>query len=144
MAIGMLLMTACGVCNSCSSFEDSGLPGSASSMARNQIMWVDRDRESFGYYRLQSQRRAFPDLDVFLGQKGQPDFLAETSDDRRRYFILYYTGSREAFACRTAGTRRDAVEFSGPYPISERELGMLAKLKSARSPAPVGDAHARR
>jgi hypothetical protein len=140
----MLLMTACGLCSSCSTFEDSGLPGSASSMAHNQIMWVDRESQSFGYYRLQSQRRAFPDLEVFLGQKGQPDFLAETSDERRRYFILYYLGPREAFACRTAGTRRDAVEFSGPYPISEREWVMLTKLKTGRSSAPVGDAHARR
>ncbi len=138
MTIGLMLVAVAGACVSCSTFEDSGLPGSASSMARNQIMWVDRERESFGYYRLQSQRRAFPDLDVFLRQNGTPDFLAETSDDRRRYFILYYLGSRKAFACRTALGRDRLLEFSGPYPVSDREAGMLARLKQGRSSAPAG------
>ena len=48
----------------CAEFEESGLPGSASSMARNQMMWVRRDPTTFGYSRLTSLSKLYPDLGV--------------------------------------------------------------------------------
>ena len=113
----------------CADFEESGLPGSAASMARNQMMLVRKEPPSFGYYRLTSQTQIYPDLAIFVQSKGTPDFLAETRDQHRSYFILYYLGKREAFACRTQPERPQAIEFSGPYPITKKEFKILDDLR---------------
>jgi hypothetical protein len=118
----------------CQDFEESGLPGSAASMARNQMMLVRKEPPSFGYYRLSSQKRIYPDLAIFLEGKGTPDFLAETNDQKRNYFILYYLAKREAFACRTHPERSQAMEFSGPYPITRKEYQTLAALGKPADP----------
>ncbi|MEY5013095.1 MAG: hypothetical protein RLY69_810, partial [Verrucomicrobiota bacterium] len=57
----------------CATFEESGLPGSASSMARNQIMLVRQSPPSFGLSRLQAHVRLHPELEGFLKQRALPD-----------------------------------------------------------------------
>jgi hypothetical protein len=123
---GMIVAVAgCFVCGSCAEFEESGLPGSASSMARNQMMVVREEPSSFGHYRLTSLARVYPDLEVFVEKRGMPDFLAETGNRGQDYFILYYLKSRQAYACRTRPGQRHGIEFAGPYPITEREYKTL-------------------
>jgi len=113
----------------CADFEESGLPGSASSMARNQMMLVRNEPPSFGHYRLTAQKQIYPDLAIFLESKGSPDFLAETRDQNRSYFILYYLAKREAYAIRTQPERAQHIEFSGPYPITNKEFKTLDSMR---------------
>jgi hypothetical protein len=113
----------------CATFEESGLPGSAASMAHNQIMHVSKKPESFGYYRLMTLARVYPDLEFFLRKRGNPDFLAETSNAGRHYLIVYYLGERQAYASRPRMGSRKALEFAGPYPITAKEVVILDKLR---------------
>ena len=113
----------------CATFEESGLPGSAASMAHNQMMLVSKERDSFGYYRLATLSRMYPDLDFFVRKRGMPDFLAETSNEGRHYFIVYYLQDRQAFASRPRIGSRKSLEFAGPYPITPKEVAILEKLK---------------
>ena len=109
----------------CSTFEESGLPGSASSMARNQMMFVREQPPTFGHYRLVSLAKIYPDLGFFVKRKGLPDFLAETANGNRNYYILYYLERREAFACRTRPGQRGTIEVAGPYPVTDKEYKAL-------------------
>ncbi len=127
------MAAACFLSLGCAGFEESGLPGSASSMARNQMMLIRREPPTFGYYRLTSLARTYPDLAFFLEKRGSPDFLAETGSDGRNYFILYYLKKRQAFACRTSSGRRRTVEFAGPYPITEWEYRTLDEFRNGKS-----------
>jgi hypothetical protein len=120
---GVLAAAICSV--ACSSFEESGLPGSASSMARNQMMYVREQPPTFGHYRLGSLARIYPDLAVFVKRKGLPDFLAETTNSNRNYYILYYLDRRQAFACRTRPGQRGTIEVAGPYPVTDKEYKTL-------------------
>jgi hypothetical protein len=117
----------------CATFEESGLPGSASSMARNQIMLVRAEPESFGHYRLTSLMRIYQDLDLFVAKRGMPDFLAETSNSRQNYYILYYLNDRQAFAARTRAPHPTRLEFAGPYPVTEHEKRTLLDLRKKES-----------
>lgn len=125
MVKGAGLAVTCILMIGCASFEESGLPGSASSMARNQMMVVRREPVTFGYYRLTSLTRIYPDLAFFVEKRGVPDFLAETESENQDYFILYYLKKRQAFVCRTDLGQRHAVKFSGPHPITKREFETL-------------------
>ncbi|MGD7654223.1 MAG: hypothetical protein ACQCXQ_13470 [Verrucomicrobiales bacterium] len=109
----------------CAEYNESGLPGSSASIARNQIMWVNEEAGTLGYRRLQRQSENYPDLVLFVGKHGSPDFMAETADRSRLYFILYYLEKRRAFACRTLAGGERSVEFSGPYPITDKEYETL-------------------
>lgn len=126
---GMMMVAACLLCGACARFEESGLPGSAASMARNQIMLVRKTPPSFGYYRLSSQARIFPDMAFFIERHGTPDFLAETSSQDQNYFILYYLQKRHAYACRTRAGQSHAIEFAGPYPITKKEYHILESVR---------------
>ena len=110
---------------SCTPSGNSWLPASTSAAANNQIMLVRQQPPSFGYLRLGTQSLAYPDLAVFVKKQGVPDFLAETHNQTRHYFILYYLNERKAFACRSRSGNRGAVEFAGPYPITRREFQLL-------------------
>ena len=123
-------LAACTLLGGCAGFEESGLPGSAASMARNQIMWVEESPPSFGYKRMMKQTRAYPDLAAFVADKGIPDFLAETVNQGHDYFILYYLEGREAYACRTRAGSGRRLEFSGPYPVTDREFQSLDEVRS--------------
>jgi hypothetical protein len=125
MVKGCGLAVTCVLMIGCARFEESGFPGSASSMARNQMMVVRQEPATFGYYRLTSLARIYPDLEFFVGKRGVPDFLAETDSENQDYFILYYLKKREAFACRTHLGRQHSIEFAGPYPITKREFETL-------------------
>jgi len=114
---------------SCATFEESGLPGSAASMARDQIMPVIAEPESFGHYRLVSLMRIYPDMGLFVARRGMPEFLAETGNARQLYFILYYPAAMQAYAARTRAPNRKRLEFAGPYPITQKEKRTLEGLK---------------
>jgi hypothetical protein len=118
-AAGGLLLT------SCARVGDSWVASASASAAKDQIMLVRESPPSFGYRRLITQMREYPHIAVFVGQRGIPDFLAETGSDARSYFIFYYLTERQAFACRTRPGVRSAVEFAGPYPITDREFRLL-------------------
>jgi hypothetical protein len=131
---GCLGIAAVILLGGCAQFEQSGLPGSASSMARDQMMLVSREPATFGYYRLSSLMRIHPDLALFVDQRGVPDFLAETGSDDRDYYILYYLKSREAYVCRTSHGRGRLVEFAGPYPVTESEYRTLESFRKKETP----------
>lgn len=118
---------------SCASFEESGLPGSASSMAHNQIMMVGAEPATFGHYRLTSLMRIYQDLDLFVAKRGMPDFLAETHNARQHYYILYYLKERQAYAARTRPPQRNRLEFAGPYPVTDKERRTLRELQDNQS-----------
>lgn len=120
-------------CSSCATFEESGLPGSASSMAKNKIMLVRDTPPSLGYFRLEAHKARFRDLEFFLRAQGRPDFLAEAKNRDQHYLIMYYLNKRQAFACRGGSEKVPLVEFSGPYAITDREYQTLERLKKARS-----------
>ncbi len=111
--------------SSCAPVENAVLGKVMSMAADDQIMLVRKEPASFGYLRLESQVRELPDLGIFVSQRGLPDFLAETTTDGRKYFILYYLKVREAYACRTGLASKQALEFSGPYPITDKEFSLL-------------------
>lgn len=120
---------ACALIPACSTYEDSGLPGSAASMARNQMMLVRETPPSFGHYRLTLLERSHPDLTFFVGKHGHPDFLAETANNGRDYYILYYLKHRHAFVCRSRVGQKSSLEFAGPYPITRKEYKTLMELR---------------
>lgn len=134
VAKGLALAAMCLLTGGCADFEESGLPGSASSMARNQMMFVRSEPPSFGYYRLSSLMRVHPDIGVFVQKRGVPDFLAETDNGSHDYFILYYLRERQAFACRTRPGRQRGIEFAGPYPVTESEYRTLDGFRKQKSP----------
>ena len=122
-------MVACLLSVSCGVVEYPLIPGSQAALARDQIMLVRKEPPSFGYQRLQTQAGSYRDLEVFVTKHGTPDFLAESGNWERRYFILYYLESRQAFACRTRSENHRAVEFAGPYPITPGEYKLLAGFR---------------
>jgi hypothetical protein len=97
--------------------------------AQDRIMLVRAAPETLGHRRLIHQSAAHPDLGSFLGTRGMPDFIAETSSDDRQYMILYYLDSKRAFAARTRRSAGTAIDFAGPYPMTDREARMLRDLQ---------------
>ena len=129
---------ACAMLCSCGVVESPLIPGSSAAAAKDQIMLVRSEPPSFGYRRLAAQATVHPDLQVFIGQRGLPDFLAETGNSKRQYYILYYLKDREAFACRTRAGDKQAVEFAGPYPITDRESKVLNAFRDQAAKPPGG------
>ncbi len=121
---------------SCTQVGDAWMFGSMEAAAKNQIMLVRKEPPSFGYQRLEFQSRVYPDLGFFVTKRGLPDFLAETGERNRQYFILYYLRDREAFACRTTSSAR-SVEFAGPYPITDKEFRLLDGFRRDPSKKPT-------
>jgi hypothetical protein len=118
---------------SCARMNNALLEGGMSAAANDQIMLVRKQPASFGYQRLDMQSRVFPDLGFFVTKNGLPDFMAETHNRERHYFILYYLEDRQAFACRSRTGQGRAVEFAGPYPITKGEYRLLSDFR--RDPA---------
>ena len=110
--------------------------GAGSAGGKNEMMLVRREPPSFGFQRLELQEERYPDLRIFLSQNGLPDFLAETGNQERQYFILYYLSKREAFACRSKPSSKREIEFAGPYPITDREYRLLDDFRRNRSRVP--------
>lgn len=109
----------------CADYEESGLPGSAASLARDKMMWVREDPPSFGHYRLESLAVFYPEIRQFIDTRGTPDFLAEAHHERYEYLIFYYLHDRRAFACKISHERPRQVEFAGPYGITKKEYQLL-------------------
>lgn len=134
----LLGMAAAGVlATSCAPGGDHWLAGGMAAAANDQIMLVRSEPPSFGFQRLATQSRVFPDMELFVSQHGLPNFLAEMGNKDRRYFILYYLKDREAFACRTRSGNGQAVEFAGPYPITAREFRLLDGFRRDPSHKPA-------
>ncbi|HEX7261593.1 MAG TPA: hypothetical protein VF258_07230, partial [Luteolibacter sp.] len=111
--------------------------GHTSAAGNNQIMLVRPEPPSFGFQRLTSLAIVHPDLGTFVSRHGTPNFLGETSNDERLYYFLYYLGDREAFVCRTGKGSNQAIEFSGPYPITPREFRLLDDFRRDPSRPPT-------
>lgn len=116
--------------SSCESLENSSYIHQTDATAHDHIMLVEESPPTFGYERLRALSRYYPDLGEFIKKVGKPGYYAETSNSGSRYLILYYSERREAFACRSASASSHAVEFSGPYPITQNELAILQKLQT--------------
>ncbi len=123
---------------SCSQVGDTWMLGSMSAAAKDQIMLVRSEPPSFGFQRLTQQVASYPDIGVFVSEHGLPNFLAETGNQDRRYFILYYLKARQAFACRTRSGDTRAVEFAGPYPITDKEFRLLDGFRRDPGKRPEG------
>jgi hypothetical protein len=122
---------------SCTQIGDTLIAEGMSAAAKDQIMLVRKEPPSFGYQRLTMQSNDLPDLKSFLARQGLPDFLAETSNRERRYFIFYYLDQRHAFVCRHRLGNRRAVEFAGPYPITAGEFRLLDDFRRDPGHKPV-------
>ena len=99
--------------------------------AQDRIMLVRNAPETLGHRRLVFQSAAHPNLDVFLKEKGLPDFIAETSSEDRQYLFLYYLESKNAFACRTRRGLGETIDVAGPYVMTERETKLLRELRES-------------
>jgi len=119
----------------CAPVTDNVLTRVEDNVARDQMMLVRSSPPTFGYQRLITSMRVHPDLAIFVDQRGVPDFLAETGDRNRRYMILYYLSDRQAFASRTVSPRSRALEFAGPYPITDREFNTLNGIRKRSAEA---------
>jgi hypothetical protein len=109
----------------CSHVRGIWLPGTMGAAANDQIMLVRKEPMSFGFLRLETQSKIYPDLALFVSKHGIPSFLAETHNRELHYFILYYLEERLAYACRSQSAGSRTVEFAGPYPVTEREFKLL-------------------
>ena len=123
----LLLLTLC--LTACVPMRRGWDAGWSERAAKDRIMLVRESPETLGHRRLVYQSAAHPGLGDFLRGKGLPDFIAETSSDDRQYLILYYLDSRRAFSCRTRRSPGTAIEFAGPYPMTERETRLLRQLQ---------------
>ncbi len=132
------IITVAGILlHSCAQIENAVVEKVMSVAADDQIMLVRKEPESFGFTRLTSQSRIYPDLGTFVSKRGLPDFLAEANNRNQQYFILYYLKNRQAFACRTRLASSRAIEFSGPYPITEKEFLLLDGFRRDPSRVPT-------
>lgn len=107
----------------------AGPVGRAERAAQDRIMLVREQPATLGFRRLKMQASTHPDLARFLSRKGLPDFVVETTSGDRQYFIFYYLGARNAYACRSWRHWNQEVEFSGPYDITAKEVDLLETLK---------------
>ena len=133
----MGLAAAVVILTSCARVGDTLLYGGEAAAAKDQIMLVRKEPPSFGFQRLETQSVVYPDLRFFVSKHGLPNFLAETGNGDRKYFILYYLKDRKAFACRTRVENRQTVEFAGPYPITEKEYRLLDGFRRDPSKKPA-------
>ena len=114
---------------SCTVDSQSMYARRTSAAANDHIMLVRAEPMTLGYKRLAALSEIYPDLAIFLQQKGTPEFLAETNKGENHYLIFYYLKTRKAFACRSGGSDSSDVEFSGPYPVTDREAATLESLR---------------
>ncbi len=121
--------TAALLASSCTPAGNAGFVRRTTSAANDHIMFVQEQPQTFGHKRLTAMSGIYPDLQIFLTQQGFPDFLAETNKSGNRYLILYYLGVRKAFACRSGAGKSHQVEFSGPYPVTDREFATLDGIR---------------
>lgn len=113
----------------------SSCGGLSEPQSGNQMMLVRESPSSLGYRKLMERSQRCGDLKIFFEQKGLPDFLAEANSSNRDYLIFYYLDRHQAFACRTRGKGGTAVEFAGPYPITDGEWKLLTEVKSRANAA---------
>lgn len=125
----VLLGPALVLLSACQPVSDAWNAGWTEAAAHDQIMLVRKAPPSLGQRRLQSQSGVYPELGVFLQARGMPDFLAETTTHERHFLILYYLESKRAYACRAKAPSTRQIEFTGPYPITQREYRLLRGFK---------------
>ena len=124
-AMGMAMALGGG----CRPVADAWMTGWTGAEANDRIMLVRQQPRTLGYQRMLSQAGVYPDLAIFVNERGMPDFLAESTTNNRHFLILYYLEKRSAYACRAKAPSTREIEFSGPYPITEREYRLLGDLK---------------
>lgn len=114
----------------CAPYRAAWNSGWTETEANNSIMLVIADPPTLGWRRVQNHATLHPEFQVLLNQLGSPDCIAESTQDRRHYLILYYLKKREAYSCRN-DTRSVSkpMEFSGPYPITDKEYRLLSDFQ---------------
>jgi hypothetical protein len=114
----------------CAPYRAAWNTGWTEKEANNSIMLIIADPPTLGWRRLQNHATLHPELQVLLTQLGSPDCIAESTQDRRHYLILYYLKNRQAYSCRN-DTRSVSkpMEFSGPYPITDKEYRLLSDFQ---------------
>ena len=138
-ALRLLLGLSALCLSACGPVADAWMTGWTDSAANDRIMLVRHEPASFGYTRLNRQARLYPDLASFVANRGLPGFIAEITNRRQHYLILYYVENRQAFACRTKGAGSHEIEFAGPYPITGREYKTLEGFRQQAERARAGD-----
>ena len=123
LGLALVLLAAC------QPVSDAWASGWTEAAAHDQIMLVRQEPPSLGQRRLQSQSGVYPDLGVFLQAHGMPDFLAETTTHDRHFLILYYLEAKHAYSCHAEAASSRQIEFTGPYPITRREVRLLQAFK---------------
>jgi hypothetical protein len=137
----VLLGLVVALTSSCQPVSDAWVTGWTGAAAQGQIMLVRRDPPSLGQQRLLSQSGVYPELGVFLRARGQPDFVAETTTRNRHFLILYYLGTKHAYACQAKAPATRQIEFAGPYPITRREYQLLHGFKQQAAGGPAAWTH---
>jgi hypothetical protein len=135
---GWLAGLAVVLTSACRPVTDAWMTGWTGAQANDRIMLVRQEPRSLGYQRIQSQSVVYPDLGVFLGHRGMPDFLAESTASNRHFLILYYLDAKSAYACRAKAPSTREIEFSGPYLMTDREYKLLQGLKREGAGMPAG------
>jgi hypothetical protein len=125
--MGAVLAVA--VLHSCSRVEEAVKNTGLVLGPENQMMLIRQDPPSYGFERLEIQKRIYPDIGLFVKKKGTPDFMAEANNSNGHYFIFYYLRIRHAFICRTTVRENQKVRFAGPYPITDKEHQVLTGFR---------------
>lgn len=114
----------------CAPYRAAWNSGWTEKEANNSMMLVIADPPTLGWRRLQNHATLHPEFQALLTQLGSPDCIAESTQDRRHYLILYYLKNRQAYSCRN-DTRSVSkpMEFSGPYPITDKEYRLLSDFQ---------------
>lgn len=123
-------MKSAAILLSCLALVSCGGPSWSERAANDRIMLVRETPPTLGYQRLEQQSLKHPSLAQFMGKRGRPDFVAETHSDDRHYMVLYYLERKAAYAARS-WRGQPAMEFAGPYPITDEETELLADLKKS-------------
>lgn len=113
----------------CRPVADAWMTGWTGAEANDRIMLIRQEPRSLGYQRMQSQAGVYPDLGVFLDHRGMPDFLAESTSNKRHFLILYYLDASSAYACRAKAPSTREIEFAGPYAMTRKEVNLLREMK---------------
>jgi len=88
-------------------------------------MLVRESPPTFGYYRITTLARSFPELGRHVEAHGLPDFLVETRHAGLDCLILYDLKERQAYACKIRSGKKRNVSFDPPCRITDSECEVL-------------------
>ncbi len=102
----------------CSSF----MHGYTSTAAQNQLLMVDKEKESFGYKRLEYIKGYHgAGITAFIDEKGLPDYLYEFSDDGRDCAAFYYIAENRVYLFKEMTWNPSSFAFVGMRELNDFE-----------------------